>query len=159
MNNHYAPPQSELADVNRNSTSGVSNAMIEAMRGTKPWVLLIGIVLIVTSSFMIIGSLGVFVASTIHLKTKTSPPGSALAGIGVMYAVMSVIYIFMAVYLIKYSSAIGRLLHSASATDMEEALVAQRKFWRLAGIITAVMLVVMVIGMLAAIIIPIVTQL
>lgn len=157
MNNHYAPPQSELANANRNNTSGVSNAMIEAMRGTKPWVLLIGIVLIVSSSFMIIGSIGVFVASTIHLKSETSPPG-VLAGIGAMYAVLSVIYIFMAVYLIKYSSAIGRLLHSTSATDMEEALIAQRKFWRLAGGITAVMLVVMVIGMLAAIIIPIAMQ-
>lgn len=157
MNNLYAPPQSDLDDVRGNNAKGISNTMIEAMRGTKPWVLLIGIVLIVSSSFMILGSIGVFIASTIHLGAKNSPPGM-LAGVGVMYAVLSVIYIFMAVYLLKYNSAIGRLLGSAAVVDMEDALVAQRKFWRLAGIITAVMLVLMVIGVLAAIIISIVMQ-
>lgn len=157
MNNHYAPPQSDLADVKGNSGTGISNTMIEAMRGTKPWVLLIGIVLIVSSSFMILGSIGVFIASTIHLESETSPPG-VLAGVGAMYAVLGVVYIFMAVYLLKYNSAIGRLLGSATTADMEDALLAQRKFWRLAGIITAIMLVVMVIGILVAISVPIFMQ-
>jgi hypothetical protein len=37
---------------------------------------------------------------------------------------------------------------------MEDTLDAQRKFWKFAGLLTAVMLVVMVIGFAAAIAIP-----
>lgn len=47
MNNQYDPPQSNVADGARSNTSGITTTMIDAMRGTKPWVLLIGIVLII----------------------------------------------------------------------------------------------------------------
>ncbi len=157
MNNQYDPPQSNVADVNRSNNSGVSNSMIDAMRGTKPWVLLIGIVLIISSIFMILGTIGMIVASAVGMASMGAEAG-AILGIGIVYAVMSLIYIMMGIYLFKYSSAIGRLLQSASMIDMEDALDSQRKFWKIAGIITAVMLVLMVLGFIAAMIIPFLTM-
>jgi len=157
MTNHYAAPQSDVSAVNNASAGGVTNNMVEAMRGTKPWVLLIGIVLIIGGVFLVLGTIGVFAASTIGMAAG-GPQGGALMGIGAMYALMSVIYITLAVYLIKYSSAIGRLVHSGEVSDMEDALHSQRKFWRLAGFMTALMLVIMIIGVLAAIIIPLATR-
>ena len=44
MDNQYAPPQSNVADGNRANAAGITTRMIEAMSGTKPWVLLIGVV-------------------------------------------------------------------------------------------------------------------
>ena len=153
MNSQYDPPRSNVADVNRTNAAGITDTMIDAMRGTKPWVLLIGIVLIISAVFMILGTLGIIVASTIGMASLGAEAG-AILGIGVVYALMSIIYIMMGIYLFKYSSAIGRLLQSANVIDMEEALDSQRKFWKIVGIITAVMLVLMVLGFIAAIAIP-----
>ena len=153
MNNQYQPPRSNVADMNVSNASGITNNMIEAMRGTKPWVLLIGIVLIVSAVFMVMGTIGIFVAGTVGLAQQ-GPEAGAMLGMGVAYALMSVVYIMMGVYLFKYHSAIGRLLQSISVVDMEEALNSQRKFWKMAGVITAIMLVLMVLGIIAAIAIP-----
>jgi len=153
MNSQYDPPQSNVADVNRSGSAGITMTMIDAMRGTKPWVLLIGIVLIISSIFMILGTIGMIAVSAIGMASM-GPEAGAMIGIGVVYAVMSVVYIMMGIFLFKYSSAIGRLLQTNSVADMEDALDAQRKFWKIMGIITAVMLVLMVLGIIAAMIIP-----
>lgn len=157
MSNHYAPPQSEVADVGPSGAGGITGSMLDAMRGTKPWVLLIGIVLLISAVFMVLGTFGMMVAGSVGMKQVGAESG-AIMGIAAMYAVMSIIYILMGVYLFKYSSAIGRLLLSSSVADMEDALNSQRKFWRIAGIVTAIMLVLMVLGIVAAIAIPIMTM-
>lgn len=153
MTNHYAPPQSEVADVSRSNGGGVTTEMLDALRGTKPWVLLIGIVLFVSAAFMALGTFGMIAAGSVGAKQAGAPAGM-FAGMGAMYAVGVVIYIVMGVYLVKYSSAIGRLMQSSSTSDMEDALVSQRKFWKFAGILTLVMIVVAVLGMVAAMVIP-----
>lgn len=153
MDNQYAPPQSNVADGNRANAAGITTSMIDAMSGTKPWVLLIGIVLFISAAFMMLATLGMLGAGALGMAQMGVESGVML-GVGAMYGVMGIIYIMMGVYLIKYSSAIGRLLQSASVVDMEDALNAQRKFWKIAGIITALMLVLMVIGFIAAMAIP-----
>jgi len=153
MNNQYEPPQSHVADVSPASAEGITTFMVEAMRRTKPWVLLIGIVLIISAAFMILATFGIFAASTMSLGNE-GPGAGTMLGIGGMYAIMSVIYLMLGIYLFKFSSAIGRLLLISSVVNMEDTLDAQRKFWKFAGLLTAVMLVVMVIGFAAAIAIP-----
>ncbi|MEJ2509479.1 MAG: DUF5362 family protein [Gammaproteobacteria bacterium] len=153
MTNHYAPPQSEVADVNRGGSGGITSDMIDALRGTKPWVLLIGIVLFISSAFMVLGAFGMMAAGTMG-GTPNGPPRGVFTGMGVGYVIGGIIYIVMGVYLVKYSSAIGKLVQSGSAGDMEDALVSQRKFWKFAGILTLLMIVFAVIGMAAAMVIP-----
>ena len=152
MNNQYAPPQSEVDNTNRSGEHGITSEMIEAMRGTKPWVLLIGIVLVISAALMLLGSLGMI--GTAGLAPAEMGGTGMIFGMAAGYALFAVIYIFLAIYLIKYNSAIGRLVQSSAVPDMEEALTVQRKFWKLAGILTLVMVVLSVLGIIAAIAIP-----
>jgi len=153
MTNHYAAPQSDVSDVINTNTGGITQTVFEAMRGTKPWVLMISIVLMIGAVFLIFGAIGVLFSATIG-KVAAGPQAGVLLGIGAGYALMSVIYITLAVYLMKYGTAIGRLLQHAKVSDLEAALHSQRKFWKLAGILTALMIGLFVLGMLAAIMIP-----
>ena len=138
----------------RSGASAITGEMLSAMRGTKPWVLLIAIVLLLTSVFMVLGTFGILVAGMMGAGAVGDMQAGMFVGMGLMYGLMSVIYIMLAVYLIKYNSAIGRLLDSMANEDMEDALHAQRKFWKTAGFMTAAMLVIMVLGVIAAMVIP-----
>jgi hypothetical protein len=61
--NQYKPPKSNVSVMNRSGPGGVTTAMLDAMRGSKPWVLLNGIVLFVSEEFMLLGTLGMMVWS------------------------------------------------------------------------------------------------
>ena len=153
MSSQYDPPLSHVADVNPTNDEGITSSMVEALRRTKPWVLLIGIVLLISAAFMIFGTFGIFAASTMSLGTE-GPGTATMIGIGVMYAVMSAMYLMLGIYLFKFSSAIGRLVDLASVVNMEAALDSQRKFWKLAGILTAIAVVLMVVAFFAAMLVP-----
>src|SRR5207244_11902494 len=58
MANQYAPPQANVDDVTPGGGS-ITARMVDAMRGTKPWGLLIGILLFVGAAFSVIGGVGV----------------------------------------------------------------------------------------------------
>jgi hypothetical protein len=55
---------------------------------------------------------------------------------GLFYLVMGVAYGVGSYFLVKYTQSIGRLVSSGLVSDVEEALAAQRMFWKSAGIIT-----------------------
>lgn len=150
MENRYAPPQANVSDVG--ATGAVSAAMADAMRGTKPWVLLVGITLLVVAAFSVLAGFGIMVGAGAQ---QSAPGGAAMfAGMSAFYIVFAAMYLFLGLYLVKYSSAIGRLLNGGQSGDMEQALHQQRKFWKLAGILTSVVIVLMVVGIGAAILIP-----
>ena len=46
MSSHYAPPRAAVADVEF-AGGNITGDMIEAMRGTKSWVMLIGVLMFV----------------------------------------------------------------------------------------------------------------
>ena len=156
MANHYAPPQANVDDVTP-SGQMITGAMIDALRGTKGWVLLIGILSFIGTAFMILGGVGMLFGSAFMGAAggrAGGPPAAMIAGMGVVYLVMAVVYIFPGLFLIKYSSAIGRLLGSGQAQDMEDALIQQRKFWKFMGVFFVIFLVLMVVGIIAAIALP-----
>jgi hypothetical protein len=84
-----------------------------------------------------------------------APPAGMMAGLGIVYLVLALLYIFPALYLLKYSSSIGRFVGSGRAGDLEDALQQQRKFWKFVGVLAIVMMVMFVLGMIAAIAIPV----
>jgi hypothetical protein len=57
-----------------------------------------------------------------------------------------VVYGALGFYLVKYSGAISRLIGDASSASMEIALQYQQKFWRLAGVMVLLFLLMFVIG-------------
>jgi uncharacterized membrane protein len=76
------------------------------------------------------------------------------AGMGIAYLLIALLYIFPALYLIKYSSAIGRLVSGGQEADMEAALHQQRKFWKFVGVLALIGTVLSVVGIVAAIALP-----
>lgn len=154
MSNRYAPPGAVVDDA---ALAGgvISTEMIEALRGTKSWVMLIGILLFIAAAFSVLAGLGIGFSGMITGRMQAnSPPAAFFLGMGAVYVFMALIDIFLGLYLVRYSSAIGRLVQSGAAAEMEAALEAQRKFWKLAGIVALVMLVLMIVGVVAAISLP-----
>ncbi len=115
---------------------------------TRPWVRLIGIVLFVTAGIMILAGLAVGVA------------GGALGqvaslSLGLVYVLMSALYIMPGLYLVRYAARIREFVTQGQrAAQLESALETQRAFWKFVGVLTVIGIVVSIIGIAAAIAIP-----
>jgi hypothetical protein len=156
MSNVYAPPGANVDDVQRGG-GAVTSAMVEALRGTKGWVLFIGILLFIAAVFMGLGGLMMVVGMGFAgVADKGMPGGTAmLAGMGVLYLISAAIYIFMGMYLVQYAGSCSKVVKDAQPGDLEAALNHQRKFWKLGGIMALIFMVIAVLGMVAAIAIPV----
>jgi Family of unknown function (DUF5362) len=154
MANPYAPPLANVGDRAPGMDS-ITEEMISALRGTKRWVLLIGILMFLGAALTALGGIAaLFGSAMMGAGVKGGLPTGVMIGMGAVYILLAVIYVFLGLYLVGYSSAIGRLVGSGQAGDMEAALQQQRKFWRLAGMMVLIMMVFMVLGIVAAIAIP-----
>jgi Na+/melibiose symporter-like transporter len=152
MNNQYAPPSADL-DHLPNEGTGITNAMLEALRKTKGWVMLVGIMLFVAAAFTILAALVMVFASSM-LGTDNGMPRGVTIGMGVGYFIFALVYGALGFYLVKYSSAISQLNRDGSSESMEIALQHQQKFWRLAGVLMLLFLLFFVFAIGAAIVIP-----
>lgn len=155
MNNVYTPPSANVDDV-QSGGGAITPGMLDALRGTKGWVMLMGILLFLGAAFCVLGGLGMVFGMMGAMATqKNAAPFGMFVGIGVFYLVVAVIYVFLGLYLVQYSSSIGQLLRDGRTELMETALHHQRKFWKLTGILALASIVFMIVGVIAAIAIPI----
>jgi Na+/melibiose symporter-like transporter len=152
MTNQYAPPSSNL-DHLPNEGTGITNAMLEALRKTKGWVMLVGIMLFLAAAFTVFVALIMVFAGNMLGANNTMPKGVSVA-MGAFYLVFAVVYGMLGLYLVKYSSSISRLMVDGSSESMEIALQSQQKFWRLTGFLMLLFLIFAVLGIAAAIAIP-----
>lgn len=108
---------------------------IDALRQTSPWVRLISIVLFLTAGLTVLGLFGTLIAG-----------GSGQSGfflmVGAIYAVVGLLYVALGIYLWRYATSIQRVLAHGQTNDLDDALAAQRSFWRLAGIIIVVVIII-----------------
>ena len=74
--------------------------------------------------------------------------------LGIVYIIMSFFYLVPSIYLFRYSSAIGHFLDSMTEAEMESALSYQKSFWKFVGIIVIIMFIVSILGIIAAMMIP-----
>ena len=110
-------------------TSGARRALAQ----TKPWVTFLSILGWVFGGLGALGSLGMFVLMVL---------GGGLPGMimGLAGLVGPAITLLLTYYLFCYGRRIDAYLRSDKPDDLEAALVAQKSFWKLAGIVTAVAL-------------------
>ena len=149
----YRPPRADLSQrPSPAASAAITRNMIESLVKTRPWVLLIGIVMIVGCVFMVFGGLLMFALGNIAGFGAEGLGPMAGAGVGAAYLVLAVLYFFPALYLVRYAGAIKRI-GPANPAAMEEALARQASFWRLVGILTTVLigLYVVAIAVIAAI--------
>ena len=116
------------------------------LANTRPWVLFISILWFVGIGLMLlIGVLGGAAA----LFSQT--PEMAL--VMVIYPIMAAIYFLPALFLFRYAGRIRDFTASRDVSQLEQALDAQRAFWKFFAILTIVGFVVgLVMGLLAGII-------
>ena len=129
--NPYESPSSDPLGTNTAAGGGVTPRVVSELAGTKPWVRLMAVLGFLGAGFMILAGLGRSVA----MRAQIGPGAIA---IGVLYALMGLIYLFPAIKLWKFGSSILQLQHSNSTEHLEEALAQQRGFWKLTGIMIIV---------------------
>ncbi len=141
----YRPPRANLSQRPLAAASGgITRNMIDSLLRTRPWVLLIGIVMIIGCVFMVLAGIAMIAVGGFAGMSGEEFGPLAGAGLGAAYLLLAVLYLFPALYLMRYASAIKRI-GPANPTAMEEALRQQASFWRFVGILTVTLLAVYVL--------------
>ena len=133
----------------------VTDKMINSMRPTKMWTKFLSIMGFIASGFVILFGIFVFLAGDLLPQAQGAkiPP---LAGL--FYIFFSIFYIIPSVYLFKYSSALGHFLCDKMESELESALSYQKSFWKFTGIVCLIGIIFAVVGIVAAIVIPLMVK-
>ena len=134
------------------SETKMTNPMIHSLGSTRPWTKFLSILGFITVALsFLMGISMIFIIGFVP-----QPKGVPTGLVGIIYVLLSLVYLFPSIYLFKYSSSIARFLNSKREIDMESALGYQKSFWKFTGIVGCIMIVIVILGILAAIIIPLV---
>jgi hypothetical protein len=150
LRNPYAPPAAGPggpADIDAPvDFREVPDLVLEPLRATRPWVTFLAIV-----GFVGAGLAALF--GLITLGSGMGPGGAKLPGVlGLAYLVLGAVNIFPALHLLRYGSAIARLLRDPHMERLGMVLGHQRAFWKLVGIITAVVVALYPIAIIAGVV-------
>lgn len=113
----------------------VTPIMIEHLRGTKPWVRFVSVVMFILAGLIFLGGLAMMLI-----------PSSGMGGyglgplIGILYILMGGLYLAPAFFLHQFASSIGDFLNGGGDSAMENALGSQKSFWRFVGILTLIVI-------------------
>ena len=129
----------------------MTSHMIDSMRSTRPWTMFLSVLGFISVGFMILAGMIMMVVGSVVAEKFDGFPAVLM---GIMYIFMSFFYLVPSIYLFRYSSAIGRFLDSMAAAEMESALSYQKSFWKFVGIVVIIMFIVSILGVIAAIMIP-----
>jgi hypothetical protein len=152
--------QNELpaGSPNQPNSFSITESMLLSLRQTKPWVRLLSVLGFISIGLMVISGSISLIAFFKHAPDNTSALPIVLLG-SVCNIVLGLLYFFPSLFLFKFASSIGRLLNGGGSDEMEETLSNQKSFWKFVGILTVITIVLALIGIAAAIIIPLVTHL
>lgn len=148
----YAPPRAVVRDVG-GGLGLMSDRVVAALRKTRPWVLFLAILGFIGTAFTLLAAVMLFLGGSFmgsaDLDGAVMPFGTGfVVAMGIFYLVIAIVYFFAALYLMRYASAIKRAIDSLSVSEMEAALEAQASFWKLAGILALVTIVISILAMI-----------
>jgi len=154
--NPYAPPQSNdlyAPPVAPADVAGfVPEAIVEPLRATRPWVIFLAIVGFVFVGLAMFGGVAVILVGLFAGTSKAEP--FPMAALGAFYLVFGAVYALPCVGLIRYGTAIGALIREPRMEHLGVALNHQRWFWKVVGIMTAILLAmypIAIIGVVVAV--------
>ena len=125
---------------------GVSEAIIDVLRGTKNWVGFVGVIFLLGTALMVLSGFGTILTIGATSRFGNGYFGIALAlGSCLLYVLMGLIYGALGLYLVRYAKGISLMLEDGQLSSLENALQQQRKFWRLAGWLIAVSIPIMIV--------------
>ena len=135
----YAPPSPRQG--------GVSEEMVTLLQATRPWVRLLSVLGFIGLGFLVLGSLAFVLIPMGGLGAMGLGPRVAIAA---LYLLMGFVQLPAVLYLGRYAGRITRLSASGAPVDLEEALRAQKSFWKYVGILTLVMIILYVLILVVA---------
>lgn len=136
-----------------------NNAVIDQLARTRGWTLFFAVMLWLGAALLllsglamaVIGSLGSTFGSTGAENPFAGAGGPMFGiGIGVLYFVMALAYIYPALKLTNFSKKVSHLITAPSEEGLASALNEQRAFWKYVGIMMIVVIAlyfVAIIGM------------
>jgi magnesium-transporting ATPase (P-type) len=137
--------------------NNITDNMLGSLRRTKPWVRFLSILGFISVVFTLLAAVGMLLGGGALMmqggEGQDLPPFMPMLMAGV-YVLMALLYFFPSLYLFKYASAIAALLENGGSADMEDALARQKSFFKFYGVLMLIMIVVAVLGVIAAIAIP-----
>lgn len=156
--NAYTPPASNVADRFGSLSGAVSSGILEQLQRSRIWVLIVAIAFLLVALFTIIAGVGMLAGSSFMTGSpEIQAMGNAglFKGMGIAYILMSVLfYLIPSILLFRYAGAISKAVNTADAFETEEALRKQAGFWKYVGIFTLIMLLLAIVGIIAAIALP-----
>ena len=144
-----APGASTDAHVDKNKA--ILNYMVNSLRATRPWTRLLSILGFIGVAFSILAGIGMIVGRSLIPISDKAPP---MAYLGIFYILTSVFYLVPSIWLSKYSSAISSFLKESDSIQLAKAIAYQKSFWKFVGITALVLIVIVALGIIAAILIP-----
>jgi hypothetical protein len=124
--NPYQSPSS-APGISTEAEGRVSQRSVELLVATRPWVRFISVLLFLSFGLMII------VTSVISFRDMVVP---AAAGAMFVYALFAAFfYLVPAVYLNSFANRITWVARTSSTSHLEQALEAQKSFWKYVGIL------------------------
>ena len=155
VNDAFATPKSNVSgstigDAGKNAA--ITVGIVNQLKRTRPWVLLLSIVGFFFTALMALGTLGIFFgggAAIMGMSGQQMPvnSGMPIIAVGVVYLLMTLLYFFASLYLVRYAGSIKKVVNFGGSENLEAALKSQASFWKLMGILTLVMIVFMLIGL------------
>jgi hypothetical protein len=148
--NPYVAPQANVAapiQAAIQAPGAVSADAVEHLRRTKPWVRFMGVLGAIMMGFMVLFGLAMAVVGGGFFHYFGGLP--ARIGMAALYIVLALLYLPPVIYLNRYASRIGDLLSDNSPQSLEEALLAQKSFWKYIGLFTLIVMciyLVVIIG-------------
>jgi len=140
--NPYSAPQTSLNAPAAVAAGPVSAEAVELLRRTKPWVRFFSVLGILGIVLMGLGALAMVALSFGPFQAM---PLAARIGMAVLYLVLAFLYIPPVLYLHRYASRIRDLVDENSSVNLENALRAQKSFWKYIGMFTVITLIVYVL--------------
>lgn len=107
---------------------------------TGPWARFISVLMLLTTAAMVCGG------AVMMFAAMADGEGLGVAGVGVAYGLLAVLYLLPSLALFRFASAAGRLRDAVEGQDpmgafaLEAALDQMRRFWRIVGIMMAAIL-------------------
>ena len=151
VNEAFATPKSDVSGSTMGNNSTITNGVVNQLKRTRPWVLFLSIIGFLFTALMAIGTLGIFFGGGAAILSGTGQGGAGasgmIMGMGLVYLLMTALYFFASLYLLKYAGSIKKVVNSGSSQDLEMALKAQASFWKLVGILSLVMVAFMLIAL------------
>lgn len=147
--NPYSTPQSGFTP-SYSGTAEAAGQAIEFMRKSKGWVMFIAVLTFIGAVFSAFSAVGSVAALSMGLPRRDAdlPPlmDMLVNLVGVAASIVT------GILLVKYCGKITQASVEQSEGSLEEALVAQQKYWKFWGIFTIVNLVLMVVALIVVLV-------